>query len=278
MSVIRRIKTRSGYYEWRRRKRRPRFERALRPTDTFIVGHPKSGNTWLAYMLAILLFPDRRDSVNLVNVGDFVPFVHAHDYRIRRYPDLPDPRVFRNEVPEHPDLYPRTIYLLRDPRAVLVSFWHMYRTMFAEDLGFDPFLDQYLATSGIFEWWNAKLTPWDRQVDDALSRAETDASLTIVRYEEMVADRQAALRRLAAFLELPADPEALAAAVERGGFRSMRLDEEAHGAEAYEGRAAGEGRFVRKGRTDGWRDEIGSEQAARIEDAFGEVMARAGYE
>ena len=92
-SLFRRLKRRSGYYEARRQRRRAPFERALRPTDALLVGHPKSGNTWLAYMLAILLFPDREEDITLASVGDFVPFVHGHDHRIARYGHLADPRV-----------------------------------------------------------------------------------------------------------------------------------------------------------------------------------------
>ena|SRR5688572_3938578 len=148
---VTRVKRRLGYYEARAWLWRGRFLRALRPTDVFLVGHPKSGNTWVAYMLAILLRRDRDQVVNLVNVTSHVPFVHGRDHRIAWHATLPDPRVFRNEFPRYWEHYPKIVYLLRDPRAALVSLWHMYRTMFDErQLGLRSFVEQYLSTSGIF--------------------------------------------------------------------------------------------------------------------------------
>jgi hypothetical protein len=271
-------KTALGYYAARRRWREGRFRAALRPTDTFLVGHPKSGNTWLAYMLAVLLFPDAGERITLANVGDFVPFVHGRDHRIRRYGRLVDPRVFRNENPQYPDLYPRVLYLIRDPRAALVSLWHMYRTMFdVSDLTLDSFLDQYMASSGIFDWWNSKLVRWDRQVGPALERAETGERIHVVTYEELVGGRERCLEAIAVFLGISPAAGDLSRAVARGAFTAMRLLEEVHGAEAYNGRAAGDGMFVRRGRIDGWREELTGEQDARIVDAFEPVMKRAGY-
>lgn len=278
MNRLRYWKTRLGYYDARWRLRRRPFQRALRPADTFLLGHPKSGNTWLAYMLAILLFRDRDGRITLANVGDYVPFVHGHDHRIRQYRRLPDPRVFRNENPQYSDLYPRTIYLVRDPRAALVSLWHMYQTMFDEpDFGLVSFLDQYLTSGGIFEWWNSKLIRWDRQVGDALERAESDQAFCMVRYEDLVADRAACLHRLADFLEIVPSDEELGIAVSRGGFEEMRRLEDEHGSEAYSGRAKGEGRFIRVGRIDSWREELAPELVERITDELGSVMQRAGY-
>lgn len=254
------------------------FARCLRETDVFLVGHPKSGNTWLAYMLAILLRRDREERVTLANVGEFLPYVHGRDYRIRRYEALPDPRIFRNEDPQYPDLYPRTIYLIRDPRAALVSLWHMYRTMFdAGELTFGRFLDQYMRSDGIFDWWNSNLVRWDHQVSRALDQSEDDPAVLVVSYEDLVRDRGRGMKRIAGFLELGDEDEALDLAVRRGAFDAMRNVEDRHGAEAYRGRARGEGKFVRVGRIDGWRDEISPELADRIGGEFGPVMRRAGY-
>jgi hypothetical protein len=277
-AAIRRWKERAGYYRLQRKLRRRPFERALRSTDAFIVGHPKSGNTWLAYMLAVLLFDDADGEVTLANVGAYIPFVHGHDHRIARHAHLPDPRVFRNEDPKFPGLYPKTIFLVRDPRAALVSLWRMYQTMFGDTrLGFGEFLEQYLRGDGIFDWWNSKLVRWDRQVAAALDRVERDPDFLVVSYEEMVRDRGSAMRRIVGFLPIEPPAERIEQAVARGAFDSMRSVEDAHGAEAYRGRAKGEGRFVRVGRIDGWRDEIDPSHAERIAEVMGATMRRAGY-
>jgi hypothetical protein len=257
---------------------RARFARALRPTDVFLVGHPKSGNTWLAYMLAALLEPDDPGRVDLVNVGRYVPFVHGRDHRIAGHAGLTDPRVFRNEYPRYWDLYPRIVYLMRDPRAVIPSLWQMYRTMLGDHgVSLEAFLDQYLAGRGLFRHWNSDLEPWDRQVDRALARAEQDRRVLVLRYEELVADRAAWLERVTRFAGIPAPPARLAAAAALGDFAAMRRLEDRSGAEAYLGRARGQGRFVRLGRVDGWRDELPAALAARIVQRFGPVMRRAGY-
>lgn len=275
---VREAKRGLGYYRLRASLFAPRFDRALRPTDVFLVGHPKSGNTWLAYMLAVLAAQDDGDDITLANVGRFVPFVHGRDHRIEGYEHLPDPRVFRNEYPLYADRYPKTIYLVRDPRAVLPSLWEMYRTMRGDrTLGFERFLEQYLQRRGVFRHWNSELVRWDRQVDAALRRADGDPRFQVVRYESMVADRRAVLVSLAALLGLEPPETRIDQAVERGSFEAMRDLEDRHGAEAYLGRAEGSGRFVRKGATDGWRDELSVAAIARIEAELGWAMRRAGY-
>jgi hypothetical protein len=267
-----------GYYRLRTRWLEPRFVAALRPSDTFLVGHPKSGNTWLAYMLAVLIERDAAERVTLANVGAFVPFVHGRDHRIGRYPALADPRVFRNENPRYWPRYPRIIYLLRDPRAVIPSLWSMYRTMRGDTaLSIETFLDQYLARRGVFRDWNSELVRWDRQVAAVLDEAERSDRIEVVRYETMVADRPGVISALNAFLGLDRTETEVARAVARGGFAAMRAVEDAHGSEAYRGRAALPGRFVRTGTVDGWRKELPSSVIGRIEDGFGPVMRRAGY-
>ncbi len=275
---FKRVKRRLGYYEFRGRVRRGQFLRARRPTDVFLVGHPKSGNTWLAYMLAVLLTRDHDHRVTLVNVGEHVPFVHGRDYQIARYGTLPDPRIFRNEYPRYWDLYPKIIYLMRDPRAVLPSLWHMYQVMFDDrDLTLTDFLAQYLAMDGIFVDWNRDLVRWDRQVRSTMAEAAQGNRIHIMTYEDLVRDRRGSLERVMAFAGIERSEADLSLAVERGGFDAMRALEDRHGAEAYKDRAAGEGRFVRMGTIDSWREDVDAALVRRIEREFAPVMALAGY-
>ncbi len=274
---IRRVKRSLGYYRLRVHLRRPGFSRALRPSDTFLVGHPKSGNTWIAYMIAALRQPAGAD-VTLANVGRYVPFVHGHDHRIARYDHLPDPRLFRNEYPRYADLYPRTIYLMRDPRSVMPSLWHMYRTMSGDErLPIESFVDQYLAANGVFRYWNSDLVRWDRQVGAAIATAATDPRILLCRYEDFIADRRGSLERAVRFLGVTPDEAALDRTAELGDFNAMRRLESRHGAEAYRGRASGRGYFVRKGQPAGWAAELTPSLVARLEAALGSVMDLAGY-
>ena len=262
----------------RHRRNRRTFEQHIRSTDVFLLGHPKSGNTWLAYMLAILLAEDRTSAVTLANVKDFVPPVHGKDHRIREFSHLPNPRIFREEYPVHAELYPKVIYLLRDPRAVLVSLYHMYRIECDDpDMPMATFVEDYLSKQGCFQRWNRGLTRWDRQVRSWIERAACDPRITIVRYEEMVRDRRLALERVAAFAGIPCTGDRLALAVEQGDFREMQQNEERHGAEAYPGEMAKRGRFIRRGETDGWKIELDEGLARRIELEFASTMRTAGY-
>jgi hypothetical protein len=243
-----------------------------------LLGHPKSGNTWLAYMLAIVLFKDRSAQITLSNVGNYIPFVHGQDLRISEWSHLPDPRIFRNEEPVFPDAYPRVMYLLRDPRAVLISFFHMYQVMRDDRrTSLASFLEQYFATDGIFREWNRGLIRWDRQVLSWLHRAKSDARVTIVKYEDLVRDRRLAVERLCRFLEVSYDDEDLDNAVQRGSFAAMRKNEEQYGAEAYRGEIGQRGRFVRRGEIAGWKEELSKDLIREIEIQFAPAMKAAGY-
>lgn len=275
---FKRWKRRLGYYEARRRVWRRWFRRSLRPADAFLVGHPKSGNTWLAYMLAIALFRDHGQDVTLMNVRKYVPYVHGNDHQIAKYRRLPDPRIFRNEYPNYRDLYPRIIYLMRDPRAVLPSLWHMYQVIFNDStMSLESFLSQYMDMSGCFTVWNRDLIRWDRQVRQAVTEASHDQRITLVKYEDLIEDRRAVLSGLLSFLGVARTEEDLDHAVTRGDFDAMQRLEEEHGAEAYRGRAAGKGRFVRLGEMDSWRREVSPALVEEIEREFAPVMKLAGY-
>lgn len=258
-----------------RRRDLTMFRTSLRSTDVFLVGHPKSGNTWVAYMLAIVLEDgDTQSHVNLANVGDFVPIIHGTDSQISRFGALRDPRIFRNEWPVYPEHYPKTLYLVRDPRAVLVSYYHHYRVVTGDDAtSLDSFIDMYLR-DGCIRSWEPRLVRWDRQVAQWTGHAGPSY---VVKYESLHEDRRDVLEAIVRFCGFEPANGVIAAAVERGGFGAMRDVEGRSGAESYPNGLQRRGRFLRRGRVDGWREELSPGAREAIESEFRPVMQQMGY-
>jgi hypothetical protein len=271
-------------YTWLKRRRQEQrkrnkdrlFEHNLRKTDIFLVGHPKSGNTWLAYMLAILTQKDIEQRINLSNVGDFVPTIHNDDKSIARWNHLSDPRIFRNEGPQHPDAYPRTIYILRDPRSVLLSYYHhCVHDTGRNDWPISEFVNEMI-TEGCIKSLEPHIIRWDRQVESWLARAKHQPVI-FVKYEDLKRDCRTTLVKLQSFIGLDRDEIIIDTAIERGNFSSMRKNEEQYGAESYPGEKGARGFFVRKGKVDSWKEEMPAEVIEQIEEAYYPVMKKMGY-
>jgi hypothetical protein len=65
-------------------------------------------------------------------------------------------------------------------------------------------------------------------------------------------------------------------AIQNNEFQKMRAKEEKN---PQLGKSAeGEKRFVRKGRVEGWKEQLTPEQLQRIEDKTGTMLARLNYE
>ena len=261
----------------RRREEQRFFQSHLRPSDVFLVGHPKSGNTWLAYMLGIAMRKNfNLKQITLANVQEFFPAIHARDRDIASYAHVPSPRIFRNESPVYGELYPKTIYIMRDPRSVLVSYYHHA----LHDLGeFDWTLDDYveeMLTHGCIKRLEPELVRWDKHVSYWLERSKRQP-VKFVKYEEMKHDRRQVLEDIIKFIGFSRDDEDVALAVEQGSFENMRANEETYGAEPYSGTKGERGYFVRNGKVDGWKKELSAGLAARIEREFSVTMRLAGY-
>lgn len=256
-------------------KARSQFQSALRKSDVYLVGHPKSGNTWLAYMLGILLNGENPDRVTLANISEYVPNIHHNDEKITKYDHIDAPRVFRNESPLFPDLYPKTIYIVRDPRAVLLSYYHHYQHAKQPLLTLDEFIEEML-TYGHIKSWEPELIGWDKQVNQWMGRLK-EQEVKFVRYEDLVEDREGMLKDLISFAEIKCEDDLFALAVEKGNFKSMQKDELKHGAESYPGEKGSKGLFVRKGKVDSWKEEMPQEIISKIETKFYETMKSLGY-
>lgn len=167
-----------------------------------------------------------------------------------------------------------TIYVVRDPRDVVVSLSHHMSKPLDSTVDFlsAPKAQLSSQTRELYSQLPQRLTSWSRHVESWLDAPGRPALL--VRYEDMLADTLGELSRVTGYLGWDADDHALERAVAETHFNTLRGAEERQG---FNETPQGVERFFRQGQAGGWRDTLSAELAARVERDHGEVMERLGY-
>ena len=269
-----------------------------------LASYHKSGNTWLRAFLASLLSgrPVDINAMPAVNFGasdralfDKALGVASADLTIEQETNLL-PRAYEIwAVEARRPLYSKThdayrmtpagepvfptnatrgsVYLVRDPRAVAVSFAnHRGRDI-------DDTIDRMENPGG----WSTAIPRLSQQLsqrpghwsDHVESWLSAPFPVHLVRYEDMHTDPHAAFAAVARFLGLPCDSKRIAAAVEAAAFPRLQAQERAAGFIEKPSRSPV---FFREGRVDGWRQVLTAAQAKRIVTAHGAVMRRCNYD
>jgi sulfotransferase family protein len=254
---------------WRLRRLRPiarkplvlARHRGLRPADVVLDEYPKSGGTWVAFMLGELL---TGREVDFENQGAAVPAVGAHRGTA---PSLPGSgRLLRTHEPYRPE-YGKAVYLVRHVADVAVSYFHNLRWM-KVDVDFERFLPALLR--GQVDGYG----PWASHVESWLDAAEADVLL--VRFEDLKASPEAEVRRMVDFLGVAADDEIIARAVANNSIERMRRKQDQARATVFNDRDPS-GDFVRTG-TVGDSAVLLDEKGHRLIERYaGRALERLGY-
>ena len=230
----------------------------VRPEDILLASYPKSGNTWARLLIANLVHPDRE--VSFVNLHQLVL---DPDVSVKRdFDRAPRPRIVKTDSSFDPR-YRRVIYLVRDPRDVVIAQYHNLRTLgrIEDELPIEGFVERFLTGE-----LNRHLGSWGESVGSWLAARSRHPGFLLLRYEDLVSSTGRELKRVADFAGLQATPERIAQAVEHSSA-PMREGEKKQGQSA-----------MPSAKSVNWRSDLGEPQIARIETAWGDIMACLGYE
>jgi hypothetical protein len=241
------------------------------PDDTFLVSYPKSGNTWIRFLVANLKCPEKHP--DFTNLNALVVDNEAHSKRSLNR--LPRPRILKSQQYFDPRYF-KVLYLVRDPRDVVLAEYHfaIKQRLHNEDYPLDHYVSRFLAgdTGHAFGSWFDHVSSW-------YFTRRNDPGFLLVRYESLHAQPMVEIERIARFLGAPTDPASLRFALEQSAAPRMRELEKKQG-HLYS--STKETRqdlpYIRVAKAGGWRTNLPKQCAAAIESAWGSLMEEMGYE
>ncbi|HZP17427.1 MAG TPA: sulfotransferase domain-containing protein [Terriglobales bacterium] len=244
---------------------------AVYPDDTFIVSYPRSGNTWTRFLLANLLRP--HEPVTFLNIEEIIPDAEALSNR--RLKSVPRPRFIKtHEYFDH--RYGNVIYIVRDPRDVVISYYHFQRKYrhIPDECPLDLYVQDFVHSRRVSGSWGN----WGENVGSWLGPRMGTPRFLLLRYEDLMADTAAELTRVCVFLGIHPDPGLLQRAIENSSAEHLRELERVQGREWVSTRSVRPDiPFIRTAEVGGWQTQLTPDSVRAIESAWGDLMRRLGY-
>lgn len=233
---------------------------AIRKDDVFLVSYPRSGNTWVRFLLANVIKHDTGQPVDFYSVHSVIPDSEIPEHR-KLIDALASPRIIKSHSAYDPR-FPRIIYLVRDGRDAMISYYN-YQTARGR---FDGSFKHFLLSSRIpYGHWEDHVQSW--------LNAQGQTELLLVRFEDLLQDTQYELERMVQFIGISATPDTLNYAVQTSTFDQMRKLEETRG-RPY-GRKTQ--RFVRRGTAGHGKGEFDEECKAIFKARTNNLLCELGY-
>jgi len=226
--------------------------------DIFLVSYPRSGNTWMRYLLANILRPDC--DWHIKNLNDVVPDIYQ--VSIKNYTGS---KIIKSHEPYTED-YPKVIYMYRDGRDVAVSYYNLSKTAFGYSGSFDDFLLAMLTgcSEVAYGSWQDHVAGW---LD-----AQKDGNIFYIKYEELYDNTVETIMKLGDFMGKEISKDQILSAIEKSTFNVQKEHVKKYSEHYANGFRGGV-----KGGPGKWREVFSGEMNDLFWSYAGNIMTRLGY-
>ena len=244
-----------------------------RPGDVFMITYPKSGTIWLEEIVRCIVKPNKCSEGPLM--GDAGPLFEIANHK--KLEATPSPRYIVTHL--EPNLIPyssnngaKYIYLARNPRDVVVSFYHFMcqTTMGPVSFNFDGTWDEFVRY-----FMNGNL-PYGSYFDHVLqwwSRNDNE-NVLFLKYEDLKKDLKGEVKIIAEFLGFQFSDEQAEAVAEQCTFQAMKNKSN----NTKFSKIFKQSSHLRKGIVGDWKNHFSDEQLEEFNQLYKSRMDGTGLE
>ena len=236
--------------------------RGLSPLDAAIASYPRSGSTWVRFVIYQILTGEEAD-FKTVNLR--VPYIGNHR---RARPILPSGGLLVKTHEPDPRFYSRAVYLVRDVRDVVLSEYRYQQMTGLSGPGLERFVKRFLKgrVHGLGRWKD-HVRSWK------VASEKDGSGVRLVRYEDIAAGPVEEFTNISTSLGIECTFAEIEAAIEANTIARMRRKEST----ADLVKANSTLRHVGSGRSGGWRKNIPTHLQEAIHRACADQLNELGY-
>ncbi|GAB3807180.1 sulfotransferase domain-containing protein [Virgibacillus kimchii] len=232
--------------------------------DICLVAYPKSGNNFLLFLVTMLLYQKKMD---WATKGELIQNVQSEPIE-----NLPTPHLVWSHE-SYDSSYPKVIYLVRDPRDIVISYYHHFKRYYNSNRNFDDFFEAFMQG-------NIGYGKWSTNVDSWLDNQEKiKHGFLLIKYEDLLENTRKEAERIIDFLNLDRTEKEINEAVEWASFDNMSALEKKQ-RDHLIGNSPTVNQsipFVREGKANNWKSFLSEAQQRKINQSFEITLSRLGY-
>jgi len=249
----------------------------------WVASYPKSGNTWIRFLLANMRFGPITQSDE---IEAKIPGIHSPTFVIKsQFQGWSYLKTHWRYGPEMP-MYEKSeaaIYIVRHPLDVLVSHLNYFGV-----LG-DPEMEQrvseeFIEFGGLKAWSERGMGTWFENVESWKSSTDK-CSLLFLKYEDVIHDPLSTARSISKFAELDNESSEISDAVQRSSFPSLKAMELAEiknqqqgfFLKEFEGKRNKDFKFMHSGTPGNYRDILPDSLLTQADKRYGTHFKTLGY-
>ncbi|WOO42915.1 sulfotransferase domain-containing protein [Rubellicoccus peritrichatus] len=239
----------------------------LRSDDVFFVSYPKSGNTYLRFLVASAL---TKKIMNFYSIEHVVPDIYQ--VTKRQLERIPSPRIMKSHELFRPD-YSNVYYVVRDPRAVAMSYayWSQRSKTDAEVMrDINKTLKAWVLRFDGFWNWNLHVDGWYRHC----GLSSHGQRIEFGRYEDLIQNPHDFLDKVLAFMGVDYDRSSIDFAIEACSKGKMKQGELA----AKPFFSSRQRAFVGTSKRPSFKDVASEETLHIFREKLGAMMSEFGYD